>query len=190
MSKDTPWLTIGCLTTLELCVLLAADQAIVTLPKSLTKAFIDSAAHGVAAALPMLLAHLFRGHPLRSQITLVPAIVAGSLSCLLDIDHFILAGGFDLEKATDLPHRPLLHALPVALTAACLLAFLLAIMTTSQAGHTLLTLATTAVLTHHVRDGYRRGLWLWPLGENLAISYSGYLWFVLFVWPACLWLWL
>ena len=59
-----------------------------------------------------------------------------------------------------------------------------------QAGHTLLALTTTAILTHHVRDAHRRGIWLWPVETSVDVSYSGYLWFVLLVWPACLWFWL
>ena len=44
----------------------------------------------------------------------------------------------------------------------------------------------TAVLTHHVRDAFRRGLWLWPLvNDSVPVSYTAYIAFEA-LWPALL----
>lgn len=40
---------------------------------------------------------------------------------------------------------------------------------------TLSWIAMVAVLSHHIRDATRRGLWLWPLGSTPPIPYFGYI---------------
>lgn len=49
----------------------------------------------------------------------------------------------------------------------------------------------TAVLTHHMRDAFRRGLWLWPLvNDSIPVSYAFYIVFEA-AWPvflALLWM--
>lgn len=32
-----------------------------------------------------------------------------------------------------------------------------------------------AIFSHHVRDGYRRGLWFWPIGSTAPIPYYVYI---------------
>lgn len=34
---------------------------------------------------------------------------------------------------------------------------------------------TTAWFSHHIRDGYRRGLWFYPFGETAPLSRTVYL---------------
>lgn len=36
------------------------------------------------------------------------------------------------------------------------------------------TVIACAVLSHHIRDGNRRGLWIYPLGSTPSIPYYGY----------------
>nr|CAD7392037.1 unnamed protein product [Timema cristinae] len=35
-------------------------------------------------------------------------------------------------------------------------------------------LVLAALLSHHIRDGTRRGLWMWPFGSTPTIPYSLY----------------
>ena len=36
-------------------------------------------------------------------------------------------------------------------------------------------LFAVAVISHHLRDGYRRGLWFWPLGSTPPLPYWLYI---------------
>jgi hypothetical protein len=78
------------------------------------------------------------------------------------------------QKATSLTHRPFLHCttLPVVAylsTAAAHLLF--GFPRLERWGLVLLV----AFLSHHLRDAWRRGLWLPPFSNALPVSYMGYL---------------
>ena len=44
-------------------------------------------------------------------------------------------------------------------------------------------LVTVSVVSHHIRDGHRRGLWFWPIGSTKPIPYGLYL-VIITIFPA------
>ncbi|RYH15213.1 hypothetical protein EON65_32135 [archaeon] len=82
--------------------------------------------------------------------------LAGFTSCALDVDHFIAAGSASLQDATNLPHRPFGHALAFV---PCVSLLYYAVSRNSRTAKLLFV----ALLSHHLRDSMKRGLWLWPM---------------------------
>lgn len=94
---------------------------------------------------------------------------------------------FLTQAALELRRRPPMHALPVALFAVGCIVVLGRLFCLRPAGaRQLAWLLTTSVLTHQMRDAWRRGLWLWPLvNVTLPVSYAVYLAFEA-LWPVFL----
>jgi len=102
-------------------------------------------------------------------------LLSALIGSLLDVDHFIAARSFSLFKATHLSHRPFGHAVITSV-----LLSLVAALSTGRARMGLL--AGSACGSHLLRDGVRRGLWLWPLPSTPPLPYSLYL-CILATWP-------
>eukprot|EP01031_Cornospumella_fuschlensis_P038235 gene38235-46462_t len=83
-------------------------------------------------------------------------LLAGFASCALDVDHFIAAGSASLSDATSLPHRPFGHALAFV---PCV-SILYYVLTKNSR---IAKLLFVSLLSHHLRDAMKRGLWLWPM---------------------------
>ena len=98
--------------------------------------------------------------------TLRQLVLSAAVGAAVDADHFLSAGSLSLEKATSLPQRPLTHSLTFAL--AVLLMLLI------RMGHRGMMVGVPYVM-HVVRDGLRRGLWMWPLGHTYPLSKAAYL---------------
>eukprot|EP00730_Choanoeca_flexa_P009620 TRINITY_DN1268_c0_g1_i1.p1 TRINITY_DN1268_c0_g1~~TRINITY_DN1268_c0_g1_i1.p1 ORF type:complete len:222 (+),score=29.14 TRINITY_DN1268_c0_g1_i1:93-668(+) len=190
MDQYTRAACIAALSLMELAILVLADRFVATPEHSkLMRALVDNAAHGISAAVPTIVARLAEASPISFRIVMLQAVVAAVFSCILDADHFLAAGALSLKKATSLSQRPWLHSLPLAMALGLCLSLLCGLIHRRTTAILVATLWTTAVLTHQVRDGFRRGVWLWPVSStSLSISYAGYMWFVLLVWPCCLWL--
>eukprot|EP00981_Chlorochromonas_danica_P011116 scaffold3756_cov180-Ochromonas_danica.AAC.8 len=86
-------------------------------------------------------------------------VVAGVLGCVVDVDHFLAARSLSLYNATHLPARPFGHAVLFIL-----LITLLIYGITSSRGYAAMVFCS--LTCHQLRDGLRRGLWLWPLGST------------------------
>ena len=91
--------------------------------------------------------------------------VGWCLGSLLDLDHFVSARSLSLSAATHLSHRPLGHAVPVALAAAFATG---ALFRSRRAG----AVVAAAFMSHQLRDATRRGLW-WctPCVRTAASAY-------------------
>ena len=68
------------------------------------------------------------------------------------------------QDALHLPRRPYLHTTSIVLTVAPLLQVCFAQNNPSL--KSLPFMFTVAVLSHHLRDSNRRGLWFWPFGTT------------------------
>lgn len=82
----------------------------------------------------------------------------GLLASLVDVDHFIMAKSFSLADAVSLGSRPPFH------NSLLLIAVSAGIFASGKVlnAHCLVKfswLFTVAWTSHHIRDGYRRGLW-------------------------------
>jgi hypothetical protein len=103
------------------------------------------------------------------------AVRAGALLCgsLLDVDHFLRARSLALADATSpAPDRPPGHALVaiplVAVLVAGCITFVLGLELSQRRYWRTVALVTCALLSHQLRDGTRRGLWLWPVAMSTA----------------------
>ena len=94
----------------------------------------------------------------------------GHVTWIFLILHLIL--NFFLQDALTLKHRPPLHStsilIPILLCTACVSLYY-------PSSWTLSLLITLSFISHHVRDGYRRGIWFWPFGSTPPIPYWLYL---------------
>merc|ERR1712179_871096 len=100
---------------------------------------------------------------------MVECAVAAAISSLMDIDHFIVAKSIHLEDAVGQKNRPLLHntLLPfgILFLSTLLGRFLLKGRKLFSKG----LLIFSSMFSHHLRDGSRRGLWLWG-GVSIQLS--------------------
>ncbi len=82
------------------------------------------------------------------------------------------------QAATTLPQtqRPLLHSTTVALLIVGALMILRACnLCRTRFLQTLPFVVLISLLSHHLRDGSRRGLWLWPIDATIPVPYSAYI---------------
>ncbi|XP_024885353.1 transmembrane protein 267 [Temnothorax curvispinosus] len=95
------------------------------------------------------------------------------LASFIDLDHFIAARSWHIHDATHLQKRPFLHCTTVPIVLWTLF------ISFSNAFHSPLLEHTSwvilaAFLSHHIRDGTRRGLWFCPFGSTRPIPYYLY----------------
>ncbi|EGD73251.1 hypothetical protein PTSG_12231 [Salpingoeca rosetta] len=114
------------------------------------------------------------------------AVGSAAIASLLDLDHFVQASSVHLKDAVSLSRRPPLHSTTFSL---CIIAgvYVLAsawrwwwhrmrVHGTPRAWQPspilFLWLPFSAVFSHHIRDAYRRGLWLGSPGSATSLSSS------------------
>ena len=73
------------------------------------------------------------------------------------------------QDALHLQNRPFLHSTTVVFIVVPLLEVFLA--QNIPYLQSLPYLFAIAIISHHLRDGHRRGLWFWPIGSTPAIPY-------------------
>lgn len=79
-----------------------------------------------------------------------------------------------LQDARQLSSRPPLHCTSIILAVFGLM-LLLAHVFQWPSLHHFTWILVAAVVSHHLRDATRRGLWLYPFGSSPPIPYTGYL---------------
>ncbi|XP_071941187.1 transmembrane protein 267-like [Antedon mediterranea] len=100
-------------------------------------------------------------------------VFAGLLASAMDIDHFIAARSIHLKDATFLQQRPLLHMTTLIPILAIVSEIIICISGLHRL-HFFPYLFTLSWFSHHIRDGTRRGLWLWPFGSTPPVPYFVY----------------
>ncbi|KAL1465298.1 hypothetical protein WDU94_004881, partial [Cyamophila willieti] len=117
----------------------------------------DSILHCLVAVLTWILVYFHSGSKcyVFSHLGL-ECLLVGVVGSLVDVDHFIVAQTFSVQSA--ITHisisRPFLHCTSLWILIAWLL---------SLSHHNLAVLILTSVVSHHIRDASRRGLWFYPL---------------------------
>ncbi|XP_013162575.1 PREDICTED: transmembrane protein C5orf28 homolog [Papilio xuthus] len=132
------------------------------------RAFSDSSVHAIIGLISGMLFFTY-DIGLTTQARIYNVIFCTILSSLIDIDHFIAARSFKLKDATNLKQRGIFHCTTFWL----LITILLIIYTyiTKKLNIYIITYMTIIAYTsHHIRDGNRRGLWLYPIGETSPIN--------------------
>ncbi|KDO35254.1 hypothetical protein SPRG_00100 [Saprolegnia parasitica CBS 223.65] len=130
----------------------------------------DNAAHATIALLSWALTCTvaFPRHSLR-PLEGVAALFTGSL---LDLDHFIVAAGWSFRAATSLSERPFGHAVVFVAALALLTWWTCPVARRVRA----VAFVLACLLSHHLRDSYRRGLWIAPVvGSTPPVPYPIYL---------------
>nr|CAD7259557.1 unnamed protein product [Timema shepardi] len=82
-------------------------------------------------------------------------------------------GFVTVQDAVGLNSRPFLHCTSVPLTI-CVVVIVLSHVLGWSTLVRITWLVLAALLSHHIRDGTRRGLWMWPFGSTPIIPYSLY----------------
>ncbi|CAH1801409.1 unnamed protein product [Owenia fusiformis] len=143
------------------------------------KALADSATHGAIGALSWAVCVDL---DFRNNYKVLECILAGFLSCAIDLDHFIAAGSFQLKDALSLTNRPVFHDTTIIPAIALLLYF---VCYNLNRFYSLPLIFTIAWLSHHLRDGTRRGLWVRPFGSTPPIPYVVYVILVMLLPVTC-----
>ncbi|KAH0946600.1 hypothetical protein HN011_010463 [Eciton burchellii] len=137
----------------------------------LERAVFDNVTHATIGGLTwMLIVILSRKSLMRNLDSIFSCFL---LASFIDLDHFIAARSWHIHDATHLQKRPFLHCttIPIVLW---ILFILLSIAFHSPVLEHTSWLILAAFLSHHIRDGTRRGLWFCPLGSTRPIPYYLY----------------
>ncbi|KAL5020477.1 hypothetical protein ScPMuIL_003369 [Solemya velum] len=86
----------------------------------------------------------------------------------IDLDHFVAAKSLRLKDALSLTARPPLHSTTFVLATA-LSVWLLSYVFYDKPLKKLSLILAVAWLSHHARDGTRRGLWFQPFGSTPSL---------------------
>ncbi|EDV25271.1 uncharacterized protein TRIADDRAFT_23383 [Trichoplax adhaerens] len=139
---------------------------------TILRAITDNAAHGIIAAWSWAIAiGLSINWKTASEIFLCFICSSG-----LDVDHFIAARSIKLKDALALNRRPFLHATSLILFLFFVTVIVVRYMPLSvyHKMKYLPYIFLAASLSHHFRDGYRRGLWFAPFGSSRPLPYTLY----------------
>ncbi|KAG8131133.1 hypothetical protein E2320_017802 [Naja naja] len=108
---------------------------------------------------------------LKKKSDFTEVILAGFLSSVIDMDHFILAGSLSLKAALTLPQRPFLHCSTVIPVVCLMLKFIMHLLKLKDSWCFLPWMMFISWTSHHVRDGIRHGLWICPFGKTVPLPY-------------------
>ena len=144
------------------------------------KAVCDSIVHGAVAFLSWLIVVLDRQVPISDNLK--EALICGLFASAIDLDHFIEARSFRINDAIKLTRRPFLHnsSLPIISWTSVILVTraLKGPLISSELAWKITKYSTmifiVAILSHHVRDASRRGLWMPPISNAIPVSYISY----------------
>ncbi|XP_050304210.1 transmembrane protein 267 [Anthonomus grandis grandis] len=165
----------GLLTVSVALVAILGDHLTNVAPVATIKALADNLTHLVIGALCWSIFCVYSKHTINiSQWNVLEIISCAVLSSAIDVDHFVAAKSIFLKDATKLKTRPLLHcsSIPVVL-------FLTLVLFSYMLHNPLIKkwglIVLTAFSTHHIRDGTRRGLWFYPIGNTPPLPYYLYI---------------
>lgn len=146
------------------------------------KAFVDSGTHGAVAALSWIIFIQIQNQMNDNYLSLIKLMkehwieifLAGFIGSVIDLDHFLEAQSFHLKDAIGLNYRPFLHNTTIPIT---FLAFTL-ILSFALGSEFIVKIGFIlglSMISHHIRDAWRRGIWLPPISDSIPISYRTYL---------------
>ncbi|CCI47006.1 unnamed protein product [Albugo candida] len=135
---------------------------------------VDNLGHGMIAFVSYAVFTLWQKPQSTWKRAWIHSFVAGICSCAMDLDHFIAAGSFRIDAATNLKKRPFAHAFAfIALM--CVFVWIQSAGNTKVVRFQRVALLWIALSSHQLRDAVRHGVWLWPFGSTPPIPYALYL---------------
>lgn len=132
------------------------------------RAFCDTSVHGVIGFLSALL-FFSQNYNISSQACIYNILFCTALSSLIDVDHFIVARSLYLKDLLNLRQRGIFHCTTFWLVISTILIFYSHFCRKLNI-YILTYMIIIAFSSHHIRDGYRRGLWLYPFGHTPPIN--------------------
>ncbi|XP_065063937.1 transmembrane protein 267-like [Rhopilema esculentum] len=164
-------LCLGC----DAAVSLAKSMKIEPLShRNIILALLDNCSHGIIALFAWLLMTDFEN----SKRNILLAFLCAICACFVDIDHFISAGSWKLKDALKLHSRPPFHCTTILLPHVLLMiagSIFKSPFSQQQFLVDWVLVTFVAVITHHLRDANRRGLWFCPFGSTRPLSMPVYL---------------
>lgn len=132
------------------------------------RAFSDSLVHGSLGCLSAL---IFFSHEnnLSLEAYLFNVIFCTAISCLIDIDHFIVAKSLNLHDLSNLNQRGIFHNTSLWLISSTALLFYSYLQRRLNI-YILTFMLILGFSSHHIRDGNRRGLLMYPLRNTPVID--------------------
>ncbi|RUS82604.1 hypothetical protein EGW08_009632 [Elysia chlorotica] len=141
---------------------------------SMLKAFVDSSTHALVGFL--VWAMVENACLLVKYNKWLNCMVAAILAGIVDLDHFMAAGSFKLERALHLERRPPFHNTSLVLLGT-LICLLLSKWRSEMWVFALMFFSSW--LSHHLRDANHRGLWFAPFGHTPLFSTQLYIFSIL-----------
>lgn len=130
------------------------------------RAVFDNAVHGIIGLWSWAIVI-----GLRKKSDFYEVVLAGFLASIIDLDHFYMAGSLSLKNAVNLPHRPPLHCSSLIPALCVSLRLLMWACRLKDSWCSLPWMLFISLTSHHIRDGIRHGLWVFPFGNTAPISY-------------------
>ncbi|XP_031846842.1 transmembrane protein 267 [Nomia melanderi] len=137
-----------------------------------SRAIFDNITHAIVGGLIWAVILTLLKRPLTQNFRSI--IWCTVLSSLIDIDHFIAAWSWKLSDATHLEKRPFMHCTTLPIIIWLILNYYSSAYNHPQLSH-VSWMILASFLSHHIRDGTRRGLWFCPIGSTQPIPYYLYL---------------
>ncbi|XP_037966327.2 transmembrane protein 267 [Plutella xylostella] len=145
----------------------------------LLKALADSAVHGILGCLSAL-AFLSNDTNYSTQTLMYNVMFCTLISCLIDVDHIFVAKSFSLQDLTNTKSRGFLHCTSLWLfVTISLLTY--SYITKKVNIFSMTWMLILAFSSHHIRDGNRRGLWMYPFGHTPPIPKYLYIGLTMFL---------
>ncbi|XP_070164373.1 transmembrane protein 267 isoform X1 [Polyergus mexicanus] len=135
------------------------------------RAVFDNMTHATVGGLTWTLIVVLSHKPLVRSLSSIFSCFL--LASFIDLDHFIAAHSWHIHDATHLQKRPFLHCTTVPIILWVLFISLSKIFHSPILEHTSWVILAS-FLSHHIRDGTRRGLWFYPFGSTRPIPYYLY----------------
>jgi len=161
-----------CVTSLLGVVSFSGDRLVGSNKILALRAILDNFTHATVGGLSWILILLLTKKPIVPNVYSVIYCVA--IASLIDVDHFFAANSWKLRDATNLDRRPFLHCTTVPIILWTLL-MIVSRKFGSPGMSNYAWIILTSFLSHHIRDGSRRGLWFAPLGSTRPIPYYLYI---------------
>ncbi|XP_015430695.1 PREDICTED: transmembrane protein C5orf28 [Dufourea novaeangliae] len=148
------------------------DQGLKNGKSTVSRAIFDNITHAIVGGLTWaVILNLSK----KSLTQYFPSIVCCFLlSSFIDVDHFIAAWSWKINDATHLEKRPFLHCTTVPIVLWFLMNFYSNVFNYPKLSY-YSWIVLASFLSHHIRDGTRRGLWFCPIGSTQPIPYYLYL---------------
>ncbi|KAI4492092.1 hypothetical protein M0802_010100 [Mischocyttarus mexicanus] len=148
------------------------DMFLKCVENRMARAILDNLTHAIVGGLVWILILVLSKKSLAQNVYGI--VFSFFLSSFIDVDHFLAARSWKLSDVISLNKRPFLHCTTIPI----LLWFILivnSIIFNSQSLNESAWIISTSFLSHHIRDGTRRGLWFCPFGSTQPIPYYIYI---------------